>query len=217
MEVLQTLITSIFKKMLISLYMSDIQSELRRLVSSYGYQKVNESLQSMMKDEYIYFLKLFQNAPVVHQIPESSLQVQPLPIIKKEKKSKMVKKVNLVNTTVSQEPVDTMIISNEIKEVIVTDVTKTSNPLFRDPKEMKEFQKTAEDLKKKENDEKGIELSQILTKENLKQWIENEGHTYAWVAREKAGCKESQIAATAQMMGIKSKISKKKALIMSKS
>jgi hypothetical protein len=80
----------------------------------------------------------------------------------------MVKKVNLVNTTVSQEPVDTMIISNEIKEVIVTDVIKSSNPLFRDPKEMKEFQKTAEDLKKKENDEKGIELSQILTKENLK-------------------------------------------------
>ena len=80
--------------------------------------------------------------------------------------------------------------------------------------EMKEFQKTEEEKKRKENEEAGIELSQVLTKENLKQWIEIEGHTYAWVAREKAGCKESQIAATAQMMGIKSRITKKKALIM---
>jgi hypothetical protein len=48
----------------------------------------------------------------------------------------------------------------------------------------------------------------------LKQWVEVEGRTYAWVAREKAGCAETQVAATAQMMGIKSTISKKRGIIM---
>ena len=108
------------------------------------------------------------------------------------------------------EPTNTLVLEEEIKEVVVTNPT----PTYRDPKEIKEYQKTEEEKKRKENEEAGIELSQILTKENLKQWIEVEGHTYAWVAREKAGCKESQIAATAQMMGIKSRITKKKALIM---
>jgi hypothetical protein len=102
------------------------------------------------------------------------------------------------------------VLNEEIKEVVVTNTT----PTYRDPKEIKEYQKIEEEKKRKENEEAGIELSQVLTKENLKQWIEIEGHTYAWVAREKAGCKESQIAATAQMMGIKSRITKKKALIM---
>ena len=39
--------------------MSDIESEIRKLVSSYGYQYVNDTLQSMMKNEYIYLSKLF--------------------------------------------------------------------------------------------------------------------------------------------------------------
>jgi len=85
---------------------------------------------------------------------------------------------------------------------------------FRDPKEVKAFQKAAEEAKHKENVAAGIDVSKILTKENLKQWIEQEGHTYAWVAREKAGCPDTQVAATAQMMGVKSKISKRRGIVM---
>jgi hypothetical protein len=79
---------------------------------------------------------------------------------------------------------------------------------------MKEYQKKAEEDKRKENEAAAIQLHQILTKENLKQWVETEGRTYAWVAREKAGCPETQVAATAQMMGIKSKISKRRGIMM---
>ena len=79
---------------------------------------------------------------------------------------------------------------------------------------MKEFQKNAVEAKKKENEAAGLSPSDFLTKENLKQWIEDEGRTYAWVAREKAGCPETQVAATAQMMGLKSRISKKIGRVM---
>ena len=204
--------------------MSDIESEIRKLVSSYGYQYVNDTLQSMMKNEYIYLSKLFQTtATPVSVVPtHTALVAQPTVTVKKQKKVKKVKVVGQPKVTEPKvtepkvteakvdEPTNTLVLNEEIKEVVVTNTT----PTYRDPKEMKEFQKTEEEKKRKENEEAGIELSQVLTKENLKQWIEIEGHTYAWVAREKAGCKESQIAATAQMMGIKSRITKKKALIM---
>ena len=189
--------------------MSDIESELRKLVSSYGYQVVNDTLQSMMKTEYAYLSKLFQvvQPQIVNSAPSIPVAVAVAPV----KKQKKVKKVKIIDDPKAEEPIDTLVLKEEIKEVVVSN----PNPAYRDPKEMKEFQKTEEEKKRKENEEAGIELSQILTKENLKQWIEVEGHTYAWVAREKAGCKESQIAATAQMMGIRSRITKKKALIMS--
>ena len=204
--------------------MSDIESEIRKLVSSYGYQYVNDTLQSMMKNEYTYLSKLFQTtSTLVSVVPTPTAVVaQPSIAIKKQKKVKKVKVVDQPKVTEPKvtepkvteakvdEPTNTLVLEEEIKEVIVTNPT----PTYRDPKEIKEYQKTEEEKKRKENEESGIELSQILTKENLKQWIEVEGHTYAWVAREKAGCKESQIAATAQMMGIKSRITKKKALIM---
>jgi hypothetical protein len=204
--------------------MSDIESEIRKLVSSYGYQYVNDTLQSMMKNEYTYLSKLFQTtATPVSVVPTPTAVVaQPSIAVKKQKKVKKVKVVGQpkvaepkvtepkVTEAKVDEPTNTLVLEEEIKEVVVTNPT----PTYRDPKEIKEYQKTEEEKKRKENEEAGIELSQILTKENLKQWIEVEGHTYAWVAREKAGCKESQIAATAQMMGIKSRITKKKALIM---
>jgi hypothetical protein len=194
--------------------MSDIESEIRKLVSSYGYQYVNDTLQSMMKNEYAYLSKLFQTTatPVIVAPTVTTLVSQPTAAIKKQKKVKNAKVVDQPKVTEPKvdEPTNTLVLNEEIKEVVVRNTT----PAYRDPKEMKEFQKTEEEKKRKENEGLGIELSQILTKDNLKQWIEIEGHTYAWVAREKAGCKESQIAATAQMMGIKSRITKKKALIM---
>ena len=199
--------------------MSDIESEIRKLVSSYGYQYVNDTLQSMMKNEYIYLSKLFQTTttPVSVVPTPTTLVAQPTATVKKQKKVKKVKVVGQPKVTEPkvtepkiEEPTNTLVLEEEIKEVVVTNPT----PTYRDPKEIKEYQKIEEEKKRKENEEAGIELSQVLTKENLKQWIEIEGHTYAWVAREKAGCKESQIAATAQMMGIKSRITKKKALIM---
>jgi CRISPR/Cas system CSM-associated protein Csm4 (group 5 of RAMP superfamily) len=189
--------------------MSDIEAEIRKLVSSYGYQYVNDTLQLMMRNEYIYLSKLFQTTV-------TPVSVSPIPAIDVSqptiagKKQKKVKKVKVVSQPKVEELTNSLVLEEEIKEVVVTKPT----PTYRDPKEIKEFQKVEEEKKRKENEEAGIELSQILTKENLKQWIEVEGHTYAWVAREKAGCKESQIAATAQMMGIKSRITKKKALIM---
>ena len=131
---------------------------------------------------------------------QAPLVVQPLQSepVKKAKQSKKKQQ----KTESEPEP--------EVKDVLVTVTDKQ----FRDPKEVREFQKAAEEAKRKENEAAGIQLFQILTKENLKKWIEEEGHTYAWVAREKAGCADTQVAAQAQMLGITSKITRKRGMII---
>ena len=122
--------------------MSDIESEIRKLVSSYGYQYVNDTLQSMMKNEYIYLSKLFQTtATPVSVVPTpTALVAQSTVKVKKQKKVKKVKVVDQPKVTEPKvdEPTNTLVLNEEIKEVVVTNTT----PTYRDPKEMKEFQKT---------------------------------------------------------------------------
>ena len=174
-----------------------MDTDIYALVAKYGFKSLHVRLEEIMRDEYAYFQTKFQT-----KVPEVKQVIQDVKVQKK-KKTKVKESVKQEQS----EDVSLSLTDVELKDVIVTLTEKTNN--FRDPKEMKEYQKNAVSKKHEENVAAGIEVSDILTKENLKQWIEDEGHTYAWVAREKSGCPETQVAATAQMMGIKSRISKK--------
>jgi len=90
-----------------------------------------------------------------------------------------------------------------IAEVVVEPVAAVEEvSKFRDPKEMKEWQRSQEELKKKENESKGIKKETLLTKENLKKWIEEEGRTFSYISREYIGCKDSEVSAAAKLFGI---------------
>jgi glutamyl/glutaminyl-tRNA synthetase len=73
---------------------------------------------------------------------------------------------------------------------------------FKDSKEQKVWQKEQEEKKLKENEKKGIKPKDLLTKENLKKWIEEEGRTYSYISREYVGCKDSEVSAAAKVLGI---------------
>ena len=193
-----------------------MDQDIFALVGKYGFKALHSRLNEIMRAEFEYLKSQFDAAPLQiqpTQQPQQTQQPQPvqqtqLPVktSKKGRKpyTKKSKTTAVGEPIVSEEP--------EIKDVIV--VAPVERQGFRDPKEVKAFQKAAEEAKHKENVAAGIDVSKILTKENLKQWIEQEGHTYAWVAREKAGCPDTQVAATAQMMGVKSKISKRRGIVM---
>jgi len=199
-----------------------MDQDIFALVGKYGFKALHSRLTEIMRAEFEYLKSQFDAAsleiqptqptqqPQQPQQPEQPQPVQqtqlPVKTSKKGRKpyTKKSKTAAVTEPTVSEEP--------EIKDIIV--VAPVERQGFRDPKEVKAFQKAAEEAKHKENVAAGIDVSQILTKENLKQWIEQEGHTYAWVAREKAGCPDTQVAATAQMMGVKSKISKRRGIVM---
>jgi hypothetical protein len=177
-----------------------MDQDIYALVAKYGFKTLHVRLLEIMRSEYEYLQTQFQTAPAV-VVKEVVINNEEHSTTKKQRKRKAKAPVATNPVTVTE---DVIISSenNEIKDVIVSE--KTNN--FRDPKDMKEYQKNAVEAKRKENEMAGLDPSHFL---NLKQWIEVEGHTYAWVAREKSGCHESQVAATAKMMGIKSRISKK--------
>lgn len=184
-----------------------MDADIYALVAKYGFKNLHIRLEEIMRDEYAYFQTKFQTP-----IPSPVVLKEVLPE-KKQRKTK-VKKITPVKTELEEQSEDVQLSleNTELKDVIVTVSEKANH--FRDPKEMKEFQKNAVEAKRKENEAAGLNPSDFLTKENLRLWIEEEGKTYAWVAREKAGCPETQVAAQAQMMGLKSRISKKLGRVM---
>ena len=180
-----------------------MDTDIYALVAKYGFKNLHVRLEELMREEYAYFCLKFQQPISNSPVPQVK-DIQQIPLPKQKEKKVRVKKP-VQTSELQSEDVQLSLENVEMKDVIVTVSEKT----FRDPKEMKEFQKAAVEAKRKENEAAGFQPSHFLTKENLKQWIEDEGQTYAWVAREKAGCPETQVSATAQMMGIKSRISKK--------
>ena len=193
-----------------------MEDDIRYLIAKYCYADLFTGIEKMMRKEYE-FLNSHFNKVVKAAVLQEVVQPVVAPVAPvKEKKVRKQRAKKVVAPKPALEKIEPTIIDdesilevNEIKEVVVTDVQG-----FRDPKEVKEFQRTAEEKKRKENEAAGIQLNTILTKENLKQWVEVEGKTYSWVAREKAGCPDTQVAATAQMMGIRSKISKRRGIMM---
>ena len=199
-----------------------MDQDIFALVGKYGFKALHSRLNEIMRAEFEYLKGQFDPAPVQPQ-PVQPQPVQPQPVqqsqqshlpVKTNKKARKPYTKKGKTQATSESEVAQPIVSEvpEIKDIIV--VSPVERQGFRDPKEIKAFQKAAEEAKHKENVAAGIDVSQILTKENLKQWIEQEGHTYAWVAREKAGCPDTQVAATAQMMGVKSKISKRRGMLI---
>jgi hypothetical protein len=191
-----------------------MDTDIYALVAKYGFKNLHVRLEEIMREEYAYFQTKFQIPDPI--VIKEVLQDEPV-VEKKQRKTKVKKHsiaepVNTVEYKEETQDVQLSLENTELKDVIVTVTEKVNH--FRDPKEMKEFQKNAVEAKRKENEAAGLSPSHFLTKENLRQWIEEDGKTYAWVAREKAGCPETQVAAQAQMMGLKSRISKKLGRVM---
>lgn len=151
-----------------------MEDDLSTLIGAYGITAIHKALMNRMKDEYSYLKKIFEE------------KEKPI----KEEKEKENPVVPLITVTEVVKPAD--VITKSVEEI-----TK-----FRDPKEMKEWQRGQEELKKKENESKGIKKETLLTKENLKKWIEEEGRTFSYISREYVGCKDSEVSAAAKLFGI---------------
>ena len=97
----------------------------------------------------------------------------------------------------------------KVKEIVVEDVVIVEENAvvkeekkFKDPKEMKAWQKEMEEKKRVENEAKGIQPKTLLTKENLQKWHVEDGKTFSFIAREYVGCKDSEVSSAAKLFGI---------------
>jgi len=173
--------------------MNNLSDDLNMLVGHYGLAAVHSTLQTRIKEEYEYLKKLFEKKSDVEQKPVKEKKVE----------SVVVESVVVEPVVVKNEVVETEVVETEVVETVETE--KTEEPKkFKDSKEQKIWQREMEEKKKKENLEKGISINSLLTKENLKKWIEEEGRTYSYIAREYTGCKDTEVSAAAKLFGIES-------------
>ena len=101
---------------------------------------------------------------------------------------------------VEQKPVE----KSEVVEPVATNevVEETTEKNFKDPKEMKKWQKEMEEKKRTEQEAKGINPKDLLTKENLQKWYGEEGRTFSYISREYVGCKDTEVSNAVKIFGI---------------
>lgn len=86
-----------------------------------------------------------------------------------------------------------------------------------DPAIRKQQQQQAEKKKRAELDAQGISAESLLTEDNMRRWVETEGRTYSYIARNYVGCPDTVVSAVAKKFGLKSKISKRRIMTIAAS
>ncbi len=86
-----------------------------------------------------------------------------------------------------------------------------------DPALRKQHQQEAEKKKRAELDAQGITAESLLTEANLRKWVEDEGRTYSYIARNYVGCPDTLVSSVAKKFGLKSKISKRRIMTIAAS
>ena len=89
-----------------------------------------------------------------------------------------------------------------------------SSPDREKKAQIKREQTEKEQAKYRELQAKGIDPENLLTKENLKKWIETDNLSYAQIARDHVGLSAMQVSTVAKGFGFKSMITKKRAMLV---
>ncbi len=223
---------------------SEDRKLLKKLIKKYRVKGVKNELDNIKNEHYLFWKSEMELDNIVSEtIPKTSPEIIPETVEKKVNKQKTVNNLNsikqikiiksntvqainnLENTTNELEETptesrdcrDTIIVCPDTHE-ICPDTSHESDVVCTEKKssssEIKRIQREKEAAKREELDKKGITIESLLITDNLKKWIEEEGRTYAFIAREYAGCSEDKVSAVAKALGIQSKLTAKKRAIM---
>jgi hypothetical protein len=193
---------------------SRLIDSLKELAAKHSFMKVHTELLALMKEEYA-ALKGFFDAGA--EAPKRKRIVEvPVPVaVEEEIPAKVLAntKIRIIKKAPSapSAPAPAAPPSAEPKDV------PPQEPKVRmDSRELKAWQKEQEGKKLAELTAAGINPETLLTAESIKRWIEDEGRTFAYVAREYVGLPEAIVADFAKGHGVKSKISKSRAILSAK-
>lgn len=184
-----------------------IRETLKDLASKHSYVELHGELLSLMKEEYA-ALKGFFAEPEEPKKRRRKVEPQAEPQAEAE-----------------AEPEETLPLPENIKVLANTKIriikkspepTESTEPTPMNSKELRAWQKEQEEKKLAELQKAGVVPESLLTAENIKKWIEEEKRTFAFVAREYLGLPEARVAEFAKKHGVKSTISKKKAIVSAK-
>lgn len=143
---------------------------------------------------------------------------QETPKIRADTKVRIVKKPTaptdlppaVLSLAVAPTPI---VIAPSVPSVPVAPVVHTESG-FRDPKDIKKWQKEQEDNKAAELRAKGINPASLLTEANIRKWVVEEKKTFAAIAREYVGLSDGVVASEAKKYGLQSDVAKRRAAIL---
>ena len=196
--------------------------DLRYLIAAHSLKGVHEALQELMAEEYAFLSSVFQKgAPITVPVAplEENVMVEPEVVaapLNQKKLKVTVKKASEAPAPAPAPTPEPVVVTAPVVTQEQEYVEPTRPEIQHTPQEMKKYQKEAEAKKHAELVAQGIDFRTILTKENLKKWLEDEERTYSWVAREKAGCPDTQVGAIAKSFQIQNKNTKKRAMMMAR-
>ena len=184
-----------------------VVESLKELAAKHSYMKIHTELLALMKEEYAALKAFFEVEPPKKKratTHEEHKAVEAVHTPEEHKAPKVIAntKIRIIK---SSEPLDTN-----------GETTAASEQKRMDSKELKAWQKEQEAKKSAELAAAGITPESLLTAESIKRWIEDEGRTFAYVAREHVGLPEATVADFAKAHGVKSKISKTRAILSAK-
>jgi len=193
---------------------------LKDLSSKHSYVELHKELLTLMKEEYEALKNFFtaeqepkprakrgprktQAEPELKPTPQTEAPEEVLPLPENHKviantRIRIIKK------------------SEDGSPATATATAPTPPTVPMTSKDLKAWQKEQETKKLAELTAQGIIPETLLTRENIKKWIEDEHRTFAYVAREYVGMPEAKVADFAKEHGVNSTISKKRAILSAK-
>lgn len=202
-----------------------MEQALRQVIASYGYEATHDCLLKIMKDDYSFLQKFYEKKevqkkeiPVVTEEPKQQIQE-----IKTKKPVKKKEKDNVPITESFTETAPEAVLENDFVEnmviakhtpIIVNKIGSDDKPHFATKKEGDEWQKQQEAATRLRLESEGTNPESLLTEENLRNWIEKDGETYAVVARKYVGVPEATVSEVCKSYGIESEQAKRRRMIM---
>jgi len=210
-----------------------LKGNLRFLIASTSSEEVYNTLTQIFKEDYAFLQKLYGKelpkrvtatvegpsiipagfpGPVVivaPPAPPSSPVQEEAPKIRADTKVRIVKKPTAPTDLPAVAPVPAPVPA----PAPAVPVVHTESG-FRDPKDIKKWQKEQEDNKAAELRAAGISPASLLTEANMRKWIVDEKKTFAALAREYVGLSDGVIASEAKRYGLQSDIAKRRAALI---
>ena len=190
-----------------------MEGQLRVLIGAYGFKAVHEGLRKEMEQTYKYLRTIFE--------PPKNDIVMSVPVLT-EMIPEPVTSPTLAPTQVTVEPEELTLESplptpvpaatdENIREVFIHPKGSvppvTGEPQSQQqPKWNTKEHREAVNKKKAELEEKGINPMNLLTKDNMSNWL-GQGLSYQKIARE-TGVHENEVSTLAKTMGLQSNVSK---------
>jgi hypothetical protein len=195
-----------------------LKYKLRELLLFHSPEEIYTSMRSLFQEDYTFYQNFFAvpaRVPVQTQVPA------PAQVPVQAQAQVVVQAVPLAQFQVAQEDTKVTRIKPDTKIRIVKEVEPvkvSESTLTQSEREKKAQIKREQSEKVAEKNaalvQANIDPESLLTKANLKKWVETDGLNYTQIARDHVGLHADYIAGVAKSFNLQSPIAKKRAQII---